>query len=199
MSDESDPMIPGFVNPDPEGEPDVTRPSQAGAAPAADADEYPFLSPPVSAGDLGAMERYRLVELLGQGGMGFVFRAIDTQLERTVAFEVMKPELAVQDGARERFIREARAMAAVRSGHVITIHQVGEENGAPAGEGGAGVRRPGGGRRDAQLGAGRDRRRGLLRRVEQCQCPGGHWHFTRRFTSSMLRAREARYAVPARM
>jgi serine/threonine protein kinase len=63
--------------------------------------------------------------------MGLVFLAEDIALGRQVALKVMRPELASQARARERFLREARAMAAVKHDHLATIHQVGEDNGVP--------------------------------------------------------------------
>jgi formylglycine-generating enzyme required for sulfatase activity/tRNA A-37 threonylcarbamoyl transferase component Bud32 len=60
--------------------------------------------------------------------MGFVFRAEDEVLRRPVALKVMRPEIAAQPTARERFLREGRAAAAIKSDHVITIYDVGEEN-----------------------------------------------------------------------
>jgi serine/threonine protein kinase len=74
---------------------------------------------------------FRLVKLLGRGGMGAVYLAEDTQLRRQAALKVMLPDVAADSRARERFLREARAAAAVRNDHVITVYQVGEENGIP--------------------------------------------------------------------
>ncbi|MBI1833165.1 MAG: ABC transporter substrate-binding protein, partial [Planctomycetes bacterium] len=68
---------------------------------------------------------------LGQGGMGVVFEAIDTKLQRPVALKVMKPDIARDESARKRFLREARATASVRSDHVVVIHQVDEYNRVP--------------------------------------------------------------------
>jgi WD40 repeat protein/tRNA A-37 threonylcarbamoyl transferase component Bud32 len=65
--------------------------------------------------------------VLGAGGMGLVYQAEDAQLQRPVALKVMKPEVARKPGACERFLREARAAAQLRSDHVVTIHQVGED------------------------------------------------------------------------
>jgi len=74
---------------------------------------------------------YRLVEVLGSGGMGEVFRAEDTNLNRPVALKVMLPRIAESPNAKERFLREARPAASVISDHIVTVHQVGEENGLP--------------------------------------------------------------------
>jgi serine/threonine protein kinase len=73
--------------------------------------------------------RYRVVSELGQGGMGIVYKAYDTQLEREVALKVMKLEIAVQSSAAERFLREARVMAAIRHDHVVEIYDYGEIDG----------------------------------------------------------------------
>jgi formylglycine-generating enzyme required for sulfatase activity/predicted Ser/Thr protein kinase len=93
------------------------------------AGRYPFLTPSDNPNDLGRLGRYRVVAFLGEGGMGFVFRAEDDGLQRPVALKVMRPEIADLPTARERFLREGRAAAAIKSDHVITIHDVGEENG----------------------------------------------------------------------
>lgn len=90
-----------------------------------------FLSSAKNPGELGWLAHYRVVRLLGQGGMGVVFEAIDTHLERPVALKVMKPESAEDESARQRFLREARALAAVKNEHVVTVHHVGEANRLP--------------------------------------------------------------------
>ncbi len=75
--------------------------------------------------------RYRLVKLLGKGGMGAVYLAHDTQLDRPVALKI--PLFAVDDGPQvlERFYREARAAATIRHAHVCPLHDVGEIDGTP--------------------------------------------------------------------
>ena len=108
----------------PPDDPDRTSERPAGSSP-----DFPFLSPPDRPGDLGRLGPYRVVTLLGEGGMGFVFRGEDDALGRPVALKVMKPEVAAQPTARDRFLREGRAAAAVKSDHVVTIYQVGEANG----------------------------------------------------------------------
>jgi serine/threonine protein kinase len=75
---------------------------------------------------------YRLLKPLGNGGMGVVFLAEDTQLGRRAAVKVMRPEVTSGDPrSYERFIREARAAAAVRHDNVVTVYTVGEESGVP--------------------------------------------------------------------
>src|SRR5262249_7079741 len=70
---------------------------------------------------------YRVLKVLGAGGMGVVFHAEDPQLQRAVALKVVLPALAASASARERFLREARAAAAIEHDHIVTIHQVGED------------------------------------------------------------------------
>ncbi|HTU19425.1 MAG TPA: WD40 repeat domain-containing serine/threonine-protein kinase, partial [Gemmataceae bacterium] len=111
----------------PAADPEAT----AADAPATRANVFDFLSPPQGADEIGRLGGYRVVKVLGQGGMGVVFAAEDVRLKRKVALKVMKPELAANTGARQRFLREAEASAAVRSDHVITIYQVGEQGDAP--------------------------------------------------------------------
>src|SRR5205085_4329957 len=65
------------------------------------------------------------------GGMGIVFKAFDQILHRVVAIKALAPGRALRPAARERFVREARAAAAVRHENVIDIHAVEEANGLP--------------------------------------------------------------------
>lgn len=74
---------------------------------------------------------YQIQDILGRGGMGIVVRARDTKLERDVAIKLLAPELARHDVAKQRFLREARAAAAVRHDNVVTIHSVDEADGLP--------------------------------------------------------------------
>ena len=69
--------------------------------------------------------RYRLVRRLGSGGMGTVYEATDTALERWVAVKLVREELAGSPGAAERFRREARATAAFTHPNVVTVHDFG--------------------------------------------------------------------------
>jgi hypothetical protein len=87
------------------------------------------LAPPQEADEIGRLGPYRVLRLLGGGGMGVVFLAEDTQLRRRVALKVMRPALAGSDTQQQRFLREARAMAAVKHDHVATIYAVGQDAG----------------------------------------------------------------------
>jgi len=73
--------------------------------------------------------RYRLLDLLGRGGMGEVWRAFDTVTERIVALKVLPTQLAHDATYQERFRREARAAAALDEPHVVPIHDFGEIDG----------------------------------------------------------------------
>jgi hypothetical protein len=89
------------------------------------------LSPPQGPDELGRLGHYRVLRLLGQGGMGTVFLAEDARLQRPVALKVMRPELAANPEGRQRFLREAQAAAHVRSDHVVTIYHVDQEGDLP--------------------------------------------------------------------
>ena len=96
------------------------------------AEAFDFLAPAQEAGEIGRLADFRVLQLLGRGGMGLVFLAEDTQLRRRVALKVLSPKLARRWDASERFLREARAAAAIRHHHVVTIYQVGAAD-SPAG------------------------------------------------------------------
>jgi hypothetical protein len=69
--------------------------------------------------------RYEIVEFIGGGGMGWVYRATDTELEREVAIKVVQPTVAGPKG-RDRLLAEARAMAKLRHRAVVPVFDVGE-------------------------------------------------------------------------
>src|SRR5262249_6294726 len=72
-----------------------------------------FLAPPQGEDELGRLGKYRILAVLGHGGMGVVFQAEDPLLGRLVAVKAMLPEVALKPGMRERFLGEAKAAAAV--------------------------------------------------------------------------------------
>ncbi len=88
-----------------------------------------FLAPPERPEELGRIARYRVLRLLGAGGMGIVYEAEDLDLGRRVALKIMKPRLSADAVGRQRFLREARLAAAIEHDHIVTIHQVGEADG----------------------------------------------------------------------
>ncbi len=72
--------------------------------------------------------KFRIVEQIGEGGMGLVFRATDEQLRRTVALKVIPEDWVSDEIRRQRFIREARAAAAVSHPNIATIYEAGEDD-----------------------------------------------------------------------
>ncbi|HEY1065931.1 MAG TPA: serine/threonine-protein kinase, partial [Pirellulales bacterium] len=80
---------------------------------------------------MGQIGPYRIQSVLGVGGMGAVFRAEDETLQRPVALKAMLPSLAAHHSAKDRFLREARSVAALKHPHVITVYTVGETQGLP--------------------------------------------------------------------
>src|SRR5262245_65749789 len=74
---------------------------------------YDFLRPPQQPGEMGRLGPYRVLKVLGSGGMGIVFQAEDPGLRRPVALKVMKPSLSGDRTARQRFLHEAQAAAAI--------------------------------------------------------------------------------------
>ena len=75
--------------------------------------------------------RYRIVEQIGRGGMGVVYRAHDPVLERDVAIKSILGDFSTEQGATERFEREARAAARLQHANIITIYELGISEGAP--------------------------------------------------------------------
>lgn len=92
---------------------------------------YAFLAPPQAAGELGRLGPYRVIRVLGQGGMGVVFVGEDTRLGRQVALKAMLPDMATKPAAKERFLREARTAATLEHDHIVAIYQVDEDRGVP--------------------------------------------------------------------
>jgi serine/threonine protein kinase len=90
-----------------------------------------FLDPPQAPDELGRVGQYRILRVLGSGGMGIVFEAEDVNLKRPVALKSLKADLAAKEEDRHRFLREAQTAAQIDHEHIVTIYQVGEHHGIP--------------------------------------------------------------------
>src|SRR5437762_9010811 len=74
---------------------------------------------------------YRIIEPLGAGGMGAVYKAYDKKLHRIVALKLLPPEYTSQQDRRRRFLQEARAASALNHPHILTVYEVGEDDSKP--------------------------------------------------------------------
>ena len=72
---------------------------------------------------------YRIGPLVGRGGMGSVYEAVDERLGRKVALKVLSPELTAQPAFRDRFIAESRAAASLDHPSIIPVYEAGEQDG----------------------------------------------------------------------
>ena len=91
-------------------------------------DEVPlgFLAPATRPDALGRIGHYEVLQVLGRGGFGIVFRAFDEVLQRVVAVKVLSPQMAATSPSRKRFLREAQSSAQVRHENVVQVYEVGE-------------------------------------------------------------------------
>src|SRR5258707_72695 len=90
----------------------------------AQAATYDFLQPPRAADEMGRLGPYRIRRVLGTGAMGVVFLAEDTRCWRQVALKALKPNLADNDKARQRFLPDCQATQDLKPDHAITTHEV---------------------------------------------------------------------------
>jgi len=72
------------------------------------------------------LDHYQILEKIGQGGVGVVYRAFDTLLDRQVAIKILSGDYAHDPAARKRMLREAKAASSIEHGNVVTVHGVGE-------------------------------------------------------------------------
>lgn len=90
-----------------------------------------WLQPPSHPELLGRLGRFDIERWIGSGGMGVVYKAFDTELNRPVAIKILAPYLAGIGAARQRFGREAKAAAAIVHEHVVAIHNVESNHESP--------------------------------------------------------------------
>jgi serine/threonine protein kinase len=112
-------------------ESETLAPSPAGAAAEDAAELCRLLAPAQGPDEIGRLGGYRVLAVLGSGGMGVVLRAEDVELRRLVALKAMLPAIAASPANRERFRREAQAAAALSHDHIVPIYHVGEDRGIP--------------------------------------------------------------------
>jgi formylglycine-generating enzyme required for sulfatase activity len=103
-----------------------SAPTQAGGR-AGHEEVLAYLQPGGRPGSLGRLKHYEALEVLGKGAFGTVLKGFDDKLHRVVAIKVLAPQLAGSAPARQRFLREARAAAAIRHENVVGIYAVEEE------------------------------------------------------------------------
>ena len=77
------------------------------------------------------LSHFEIIEAIGRGGMGEVYKAKDTRLDRTVAIKVLPPHLAGHPELKQRLEREARAISSLNHPHICTLHDIGEQDGTP--------------------------------------------------------------------
>lgn len=78
-----------------------------------------------------SIAHYRILEALGSGGMGAVYKGYDEKLHRVVALKLLPPEAVLHEDRKRRFLQEARAASALNHPHILTVYEVGECSGQP--------------------------------------------------------------------
>jgi serine/threonine protein kinase len=90
-----------------------------------------ILRPAQQNDEIGRLGPYRVLQVLGVGGMGIVYLAEDPKLKRQIALKAIQPRYAGDYDARHRFLREAQAQAQLEHEHIVSIYQADEDNGVP--------------------------------------------------------------------
>src|SRR5258707_15863333 len=75
------------------------------------------------------ISRFSILEKLGEGGMGVVYKARDTHLDRLVAIKILPPDKVAEPERKQRFVREAKAASSLNHPNIITVHDVASEDG----------------------------------------------------------------------
>src|SRR5215216_6091282 len=81
--------------------------------------------------EIDTVAHYRIMEALGAGGMGTVYKAYDEKLHRVVALKLLPPEYTSHEDRRRRFLQEARAASALNHPHILTVYEIGDADGKP--------------------------------------------------------------------
>ena len=71
-----------------------------------------------------SLTHYRLLEKLGAGGMGVVYKARDLRLDRTVAIKILRPDLVADPDRKRRFVSEAKAASALNHPNIVTVYDI---------------------------------------------------------------------------
>ncbi|MCK4943248.1 MAG: protein kinase, partial [Candidatus Aminicenantes bacterium] len=72
------------------------------------------------------IHHYKILEKIGEGGMGVIFKAEDTKLKRTIALKFLPASFSLHDEAKQRFIHEAQVASALQHSNICTIHDIDE-------------------------------------------------------------------------